>query len=57
MLDVAMPAALSAMNVVVAVLNNVAWTRTRDARDMVGAIAWYGSAAYWMIRALIEALA
>ena len=44
---------LAAANLAVAVMNFAAWRATHDGRDVVGALAWLGSAAYWVLRGVI----
>lgn len=44
---------LMAANAGVAVLNMVDWSETREIKDLLAAIAWAGSAAYWMIRSVV----
>ena len=44
---------LMAANLGVAVLNLVDWSETQDVKDMLAAIAWFGSAAYWVFRSIV----
>lgn len=45
--------ALCMANAVVAWLNVRAWREGGDARDFAAAIAWVGSAAYWLLRVAV----
>lgn len=42
---------LGVANMIVALLNVMAYSKTGDMRDMVSAIAWFGSMLYWLWRA------
>lgn len=41
---------LAAANAIVAALNLVSYAASMDVRDAVAAIAWAGSATYWIVR-------
>lgn len=53
MFDVIFGLVLCAANVVVAFLNVSAFMETNDSRDSAAAVAWMGSALYWLVRSII----
>ena len=48
-------AVLAAANGYVAALNYVAWTKSREKRDAMATVAWFGSMAYWIVRGMVQA--
>jgi hypothetical protein len=53
-MDTTFQLTLGVANAIVAMLNAMAFVGSRDRRDVVAAVAWVGSMAYWFWRASIS---
>lgn len=45
---------LAAANFAVAALNAIAATKSKEARDVLAAVAWVGSGSFWLWQALVN---
>ena len=45
-------AALAVANYAVCALNLLAWTKSRESRDFLAALAWWGSGTFWAWQAI-----